>query len=184
MCQYHDVIIFFNIPLSIRRQIRAIDRMAEAGVHFWDYGNAFLLEASRAGELSQNIGVPVGLFQMYRQTFSINRTKLKKLKCFSSRLAFVHWSQVLSRQWRCSWSSADRRCSNYIWVINNFIACQGATCITGLTVVKTTSSVHIIDSPLQQGVSWGQWSLPQSDVYLKKIDGMVVYIFDGWHQYS
>ena len=75
MCQYHDVIILFNFPLSIRRQIRAIDRMAEAGVHFWDYGNAFLLEASRAGELSQNIGVPAGLFQMYRQASSINRTK-------------------------------------------------------------------------------------------------------------
>ena len=25
----------------------------------------------------------------------------------------------LSWEWRCSWSSADRRCSNYIWVINN-----------------------------------------------------------------
>ena len=24
--------------------------------------------------------------------------------------------------WRCCWSSADRRCSNYIWVINNLIA--------------------------------------------------------------
>ena len=34
----------------------------------------------------------------------------------------THWSQVLSREWRCSWSSAERRCSNYIWVINNFIA--------------------------------------------------------------
>ena len=28
---------------------------------------------------------------------------------------------MLSREWRYSWSSADRRCSNYIWVINNFI---------------------------------------------------------------
>ena len=34
----------------------------------------------------------------------------------------IHWSQVLSREWRCSWSSADRRCSNYIWVMNNLIA--------------------------------------------------------------
>ena len=34
----------------------------------------------------------------------------------------IHWSQVLSRERRCSWSSADRRCSNYIWVINDFIA--------------------------------------------------------------
>ena len=38
--------------------------------------------------------------------------------CFRS----IHWSQVLSWEWRCSWSSADTRCSNYIWVINNFIA--------------------------------------------------------------
>ena len=34
----------------------------------------------------------------------------------------IRWSQVLSREWRCSWSSADRRCFNYIWVINNFNA--------------------------------------------------------------
>ena len=27
----------------------------------------------------------------------------------------IHWSQVLSREWRCSWSSA-RRCSNCIWL--------------------------------------------------------------------
>ena len=35
----------------------------------------------------------------------------------------IHWSQAFSREWRYSWSSADRRYSNYIWVINNFIAC-------------------------------------------------------------
>ena len=34
-----------------------------------------------------------------------------------SCLCPVHWRQVLSWEWRCSWSSADRRCSNYIWVI-------------------------------------------------------------------
>ena len=34
----------------------------------------------------------------------------------------IHWSQVLSWEWRCSWSSADRWCSNYIWVIKIFIA--------------------------------------------------------------
>ena len=42
---------------------------------------------------------------------------------------------MLSREWRCSWSSTDRRCSNYIWVINNFIACSGASSyIRGFTV--------------------------------------------------
>ena len=34
----------------------------------------------------------------------------------------IYWSQVLSWKWRCSWSSAEKRCSNYIWVIDNFIA--------------------------------------------------------------
>ena len=39
-----------------------------------------------------------------------------------SCLCASYWSQVLSRECRCSWSSADRRCSNYIWVINNLMA--------------------------------------------------------------
>ncbi|MDP1622314.1 MAG: urocanate hydratase [Bacteroidales bacterium] len=34
---------------SLRRQAVAIKTMAENGMYFWDYGNAFLLEASRAG---------------------------------------------------------------------------------------------------------------------------------------
>ena len=36
-----------------------------------------------------------------------------------SCLCPIHWSKVLSWEWRC-WSSADRQCSNYILVINNF----------------------------------------------------------------
>ena len=51
-----------------------------------------------------------------------------------SCLRSIHWRQVLSWEWRCSWSSADRRCSNYIWVINNFIAYWGATYMRGFTV--------------------------------------------------
>ena len=46
----------------------------------------------------------------------------------------IQWSLVLSREWRCSWSSTDRRCSNYIWVIDNFIAFSGASYIRDLTV--------------------------------------------------
>lgn len=34
---------------SLRRQVKAINTIASRGMHFWDYGNAFLLEASRAG---------------------------------------------------------------------------------------------------------------------------------------
>ena len=38
------------------------------------------------------------------------------------RDTFCQSSNIRSREWRCSWSSADRRCSNYIWMINSFIA--------------------------------------------------------------
>ena len=48
----------------------------------------------------------------------------------------IHWSHVLSWEWRCSWSSADRRCSIYIWVINNFIANSGTSSIRGLMVYE------------------------------------------------
>ena len=47
----------------------------------------------------------------------------------------ICWSQVLSREWRCSRSSAGRRCSDYIWMINNLIANYGASYIRDLTVV-------------------------------------------------
>jgi len=33
---------------SLKRQVNAINKMVEQGMFFWDYGNAFLLEASRA----------------------------------------------------------------------------------------------------------------------------------------
>ena len=42
--------------------------------------------------------------------------------------------QVLSLEWRCSWSSVGWRCSNCIWVINNFNAYEGASYIRGFTV--------------------------------------------------
>jgi len=34
---------------SLRRQVAAINILAERGMYFWDYGNAFLLEAGKAG---------------------------------------------------------------------------------------------------------------------------------------
>ncbi len=38
-----------KVRASLRRQVAAINEMAKRGMYFWDYGNAFLLEASRAG---------------------------------------------------------------------------------------------------------------------------------------
>ena len=38
-----------HVQESLRRQVAAINRLADAGMYFFDYGNAFLLESSRAG---------------------------------------------------------------------------------------------------------------------------------------
>jgi urocanate hydratase len=38
-----------EVQKSLRRQVAAINKMAARGMYFWDYGNAFLLEAGRAG---------------------------------------------------------------------------------------------------------------------------------------
>lgn len=37
------------VKASLRRQVAAINRLADHGMYFFDYGNAFLLEAGRAG---------------------------------------------------------------------------------------------------------------------------------------
>lgn len=37
------------VQASLRRQVKAISALASRGMRFWDYGNAFLFEASRAG---------------------------------------------------------------------------------------------------------------------------------------
>ena len=38
-----------QVHRSLRRQVKAINALSGRGMHFWDYGNAFLLQASRAG---------------------------------------------------------------------------------------------------------------------------------------
>ena len=60
---------------------------------------------------------------VYRQIANISHTKSQNLNDFSPVFQFfspIHWNQVLSRE-RCSWSSAERRCSNYIWAIINLL---------------------------------------------------------------
>jgi urocanate hydratase len=42
---------------SLKRQVNAINELSKKGMYFWDYGNAFLLEAKRAGAaVSHNNG--------------------------------------------------------------------------------------------------------------------------------
>ena len=70
----------------------------------------------------------------YRYTCNIGVPTQNLNVSFCSCLCPIHWSQVLSQDWRCNWSSADRRCSSYVWMMNNVIAYQVAFCIRGLTI--------------------------------------------------
>ena len=49
-----------RVQESLRRQLAAIDLCAARGARFWDYGNAFLLECSRAG---CEVALPEGGFR-------------------------------------------------------------------------------------------------------------------------
>ncbi len=45
----NSVLFKQKVQKSLRRQVKAINKLVKQGMYFWDYGNAFLLEASRAG---------------------------------------------------------------------------------------------------------------------------------------
>ena len=38
-----------HVKKSLQRHVKAINKLSKKGMYFWDYGNAFLLESSRAG---------------------------------------------------------------------------------------------------------------------------------------
>ena len=58
--------MYVTLRCSLRRQVSAINKLSDVGMFFWDYGNAFLLEASRAG-------IPVALCVRYRTGLSSAR---------------------------------------------------------------------------------------------------------------
>ena len=49
-----------RVQASLRRQVAAINKLAERGMYFFDYGNAFLLQSERAGA---DIMLPDGRFR-------------------------------------------------------------------------------------------------------------------------
>ena len=56
-CMVHDPDGFREqVYDSLRRQVRAINTLSDAGMHFWDYGNAFLVRAREAGADVDGVG--------------------------------------------------------------------------------------------------------------------------------
>ena len=90
---------------------------------------------------------------------------------------------MLSREWRWSWSSADRRCSNYIWVINNLIAYYSVSFIRDLTVISYTILDHA-----RMTLNCIYWAIPYICVISVQSDTFFVCLFNssppgqnGWH---
>ena len=97
----------------------------------------------------------------------------------------IRWSQVLSWEWRCSWSSVDRRCSNYIWVINNSIAYQSASYIRDLTACHHTAPLGDNNStPLHINYSLApvKWShfFSANNTARSGIDRWITWIIRSW----
>eukprot|EP01097_Dermamoeba_algensis_P010338 TRINITY_DN758_c0_g1_i2.p1 TRINITY_DN758_c0_g1~~TRINITY_DN758_c0_g1_i2.p1 ORF type:complete len:419 (-),score=110.94 TRINITY_DN758_c0_g1_i2:355-1611(-) len=59
--KFHDL-----VQESLRRHVAAVNKMSKKGMRFWDYGNSFLLEASRA---KADIMKPDGLSFKYPSYF-------------------------------------------------------------------------------------------------------------------
>ena len=92
----------------------------------------------------------------------------------------IQWSRVLNREWRCSWSSADRRCSNYIWVINNVIAYWVASYIRELTVVcdhhhvitRASASTYLnLKACFMPGAWWWLWTTAELSLWQYQFKG-------------
>ena len=90
-------------------------------------------------------------------------------------LCRIPWSQMLSREWRCSWSSADRRCSNYIWVIDNFFAYWGASYIRGFTVCQMKPIISYSITITKRSTA-KLWTYHNSDVIMSPMASQITSI--------
>ena len=113
--------------------IESIWKMNAHRLHIWSEGvskTSLIMKLQCVTYYADCCPSPNGILGTKQQNLNLSRLVLQ-LCCLCS----THWSRVLGWEQRCIWSSADRRCSNYICLINNFIAYQGVHYIRGLTVV-------------------------------------------------
>ena len=84
---------------------------------------------------------------------------------------------MLSREWRCSWSCADGRCSNYIWEIIKKLSPTKVPLILRFwqymykqwTAVWYLQSYHFFCPVRYSGVTWAPWRPKSSLVRSTKI---------------
>ena len=121
---FHNLHVHQDDSQYFWRNVHDSHRSHEPAMHCRIPGSLFLLNVNLSSCYSTS---PVKSF--------ISAAQNRKMFLVSScNLPNPFWSQVLSQEWRFSWSSANRRCSNCIWLINNFVAYEGAAYIRVLKV--------------------------------------------------
>ena len=108
------------------------------------------------GKMSRSHKQP-SIHSMYRQVSNIRHTESQHLKDSRTVLRLSLPNPLLGRERRCSWGSVDRRCSNYIWVIKNFIANKGEAYIRGFTVVPFSRSISPTNPMIWPIVFFGKY---------------------------
>ena len=54
----------------------AINKLSDRGMFFWDYGNAFLLEASRAGNVRARLSLPAAVLRDARYSSRVIASRM------------------------------------------------------------------------------------------------------------
>ena len=124
----------------------------------WSQGPVSISEKTSFRKISKSLEATRFVFRIVRSLWNFIGTSAAVLPmCLSNFKAIrqfkvpISWLRDFTRSYEktsfrilrrgpgvqsrtCSWSSTDRRCSNYIWVMNNSIAWWVATYIRDLTV--------------------------------------------------
>ena len=130
-------------------------------LRYW--GNHMMIVA--VGNHTMITPVPVKQpWRSYRQISNITRSTSQNLNVFRLVLQLSLCNPLKQGVKSIMKMLLDRRCSKYIWVINNFIA-LGAPYIKGLTVSKAATRIH---------TNWGH-------NHNKTKQHTTVRIFDGIH---
>ena len=90
---------------------------------------------------------------IYSQISNIRCTKTRNINLVSCSICLcaIYWSQVLSPEWRYSWSRADRQCFSYISV-GAVLTCNAPTTSERSTILLPTEVPLILE--IYQYMKW------------------------------
>ena len=127
----------------------------------------------------------IWIIKMYRKVSNIIRTKSQNWNCSLLVLQLFLPSTLKSGVKSRMKMSLDRRCSNYVWVINNFTTFPGVYYIRGLPVSSTCLTFEMTMLLIFATFTSKDWHDLQSVTY-KYLDPYIsmgiTHVFKFWNQ--